>query len=179
MLNLNQVKNRGSAKGSITDNDEIVIFNSESLGKAVVILFSTLKATLKAYFDTLYAGGVAKATEVTAASSTTLTVANVSGTIITNYGQGTADVIATLPAAESGLNFVATIGTAQASNKWGFRAGTNDKIYLDGVAGSDNQYVKCTPASGYTITGYTFKNSDGNYDWIFITGVGTWTASST
>jgi len=178
MISISQFKNKGNAKGSIADNDEIVIFNSENAGKAIVILFSTLKAALKTYFDTLYSGGAVKATEVTVASNTTLTVANVSGTIITNYGQGASTVTATLPTAEAGLNFVAIMGTTQGSYQWKLKAGTNDKIFLDGTAGTDNQCAIVTPEQGNAIHFCTFKTGSSSWDWKATTLTGVWTAGA-
>ena len=115
---------------------------------------------------------------VDGSSSGSLSAANVSGTVITNYGQAASDVALALPTAASGYSFVGVVGTTQAGNTWKFTADTSDKIYLDGVAGTDNQSVIVTPAVGNFITLFTFQTGAGAYDWIAVTGNGTWTAGA-
>lgn len=107
-----------------------------------------------------------------------LSVADVTNTLITNYGQGAADVALTLPTAAAGMSFVAVVGTVQAGNTWKFTADTNDKIYLDGTGGTDNQSAIVTPAVGDCITLFTFQTGEGAYDWIAKTVSGTWTAGA-
>lgn len=108
--------------------------------------------------------------EVDGSADANLTAAQVSSTIITNYGQAASDVALTLPTAAAGYNALFVVGTAQ-SNKWGVRAGTNDKIYLiaaDGTvtAGSDNGYARMTAAQvGQSFACWTFKTGSSAYDW--------------
>jgi hypothetical protein len=108
--------------------------------------------------------------EVDGATDISLSAAQVSGSVVTNYGQTTADVALTLPAAAAGYRALFVVGTAQ-SNKWGVRAGTNDKIYLvaaDGTisAGSDNGYARMTAAQvGQSFTCWTFKTGASEWDW--------------
>jgi hypothetical protein len=110
------------------------------------------------------------AVEVDGSAAGTLTAAQVSGTIVTNRGQGAADVALTLPTAAAGYNALFTVGTAQ-SNKWGVRAATNDKIYLlaaDGTisAGSDNGYARMTAAQvGQAFACWTFQTGSSAWDW--------------
>lgn len=109
------------------------------------------------------------AAEVNGSVDDTLTAAEVSSTIVYNTGQSAADVALTLPTAASGYSAIFTVGTAQ-SNKWGVRAGTNDKIYMlaaDGTvsAGSDNGYARMTAAQiGQSFACWTFKTDA--YDWM-------------
>jgi hypothetical protein len=105
--------------------------------------------------------------EVIAATSATLTAAQVRGNVINNYGQGAADNVQTCPTAAQGMGFVGVVGQDTASgDKFCFRAGTNDKIYLNGVAGSDNGYVCLTdPAIGNMITCFTFQVGASAFDW--------------
>lgn len=117
-------------------------------------------------------------TEVDCSSGVSLSAAQVCGTILTNAGQGAADVQNTLPAAAAGYSFVAIMGTTQAANTWKLTAGAGDKIYLDGTAGTDAQSVIITPTVGDYITVVSFKSSGSTYDWIARTGVGTWTAGA-
>lgn len=116
--------------------------------------------------------------EITKATSGAISAAEIAGTIINNYGQAAANVALTLPAAAAGYNFIAQVSTTQAANTWKFTADTNDKFYLDGIAGTDNQSIIVTPAAGDFCTVFTFKNADGNYDWIAKSGVGAWTAGA-
>ena len=118
------------------------------------------------------------ATEVDGSATTNLTSANVSSTIITNYGQTTATQTLTLPAAAAGMNFIAVVGTTQASYYWKIKAASVDKIYLDGVAGTDNQCAQVTPTIGNFITFVTFKTGASSWDWLATTGNGTWTAQA-
>ena len=53
---------------------------------------------------------------VIASSTGTLSAKNLFGSIINNYGQASANV-QTLPSAESGMNFIAVIGTSGAGTK--------------------------------------------------------------
>ena len=115
--------------------------------------------------------------EIIQATSDTLTAAEVRGTIISNYGQGAADNLQTLPTAAEGMNFIGVCGTAQAANYFRFQAGATDKIYLNGVAGADNGSVSiAVPVVGSSIVFYTFQTGAGVYDWGAITVSGLWTA---
>ena len=109
-------------------------------------------------------------------TSADLTSAELSHTQISNYGQGAVDVMHYLPTAVSGMQTDFVIGTAQAGNYLTIRANTNDKIYLDGVAGNDGQWVQVTPAVGDMITFKSFKTGATAYDWIATTVTGTWAA---
>lgn len=116
--------------------------------------------------------------EIIQASSDILIAAEVKGTIISNYGQGAADNLQTLPTAAEGMSFMAVCGTAQASNYFGFKADTNDKFYLDGTAGSDNGIVKiAAPVVGAKIYFHTFQTGADTYDWGADTITGAWIAA--
>jgi hypothetical protein len=95
---------------------------------------------------------------------------------LANYGQGAVDVYVELPVAAANMSAVCTIGTAQAGNVWGVKASVSDKIYLDGVAGSDGEYVVTTPVVGTMLRLRTVKTGASSYDWIAISDVGTWAA---
>ena len=115
----------------------------------------------------------------TASADSPLTATECSGTIVSNYGMTDADCIIDLPTAAEGLAFVCILPAVQARY---FRlrcpSAEADKIYLLGVAGSDDGYVGV--ASGYTTGAsasfFTFKASDGNYDWMCVPIFGTWVA---
>jgi len=104
-----------------------------------------------------------------------LSVAEVSGTIISNYGQDD-DATLTLPEAAAGLSFMVVCGTTVAKY-FRIKANTDDKIYLDGVAGADNGYAGIASAAvGAAITFASFQTGAEAYDWIATTLSGTWVA---
>lgn len=97
----------------------------------------------------------------------TLSTNQVRGNVICNYGQAAANITVNLPTAAQGMGFIATVSTAQAANYWRFRAGTNDKIYLNGVAGADNGYVSnAAPAIGESMTCWTIQTGASAWDWV-------------
>jgi hypothetical protein len=110
--------------------------------------------------------------------ATVLTAAQVSGTVIHNVAQGANNVHLHLPTAALGYSFVAVVGETQAGNTWKFQADTSDKIYLDGVAGTDNQSAIVTPAIGDYATFFTFKSGASTVDWICKSGYGSWSAGA-
>jgi hypothetical protein len=114
----------------------------------------------------------------TASADSPLTALQCSGTIVSNYGMTDADCIISMPTAAAGLAFVAILPAVRA-RYFKFRAGSTDKIYLSGVAGSDNAYVGVASgyATGSSCSFFTFRASDGNYDWFAIPLFGSWIAS--
>ena len=125
-----------------------------------------------------YGGLAASFQELVQASSDTLAASELRGQQITNFGQGEADNLQTLPTAAEGMSFVLLCGTAQAANYFGVQADTNDKIYLDGTAGSDNGIVKIeVPVVGAKIVFHTFQTGASAFDWIATTVYGTWIAA--
>lgn len=115
----------------------------------------------------------------TASADSPLTAAECSGTIVSNYGMTDADCIIDLPTASEGLSFVCVLPAVRARY---FRlrcpSAQADKIYLSGVAGSDDGYVGVASgyATGSASSFFTFKASDGGYDWFCIPIFGTWVA---
>jgi hypothetical protein len=123
--------------------------------------------TLKGFFD-----------EIVVASSGNLTSSYLKGTQLNNYDQGAADNLQTLPTAAEGMSFMLVCGTAQAGNYFGVQADTDDKIYLDGTAGSDNGIVKiAAPVVGAKIYFHTFQTGASTWDWAADTITGTWVAA--
>jgi hypothetical protein len=106
-------------------------------------------------------------------STITLTAAEVTNTIIDNYGQS-APMTLTLPAAAAGYNFVMSISTT--GNAVHIKAGASDKIYLDGTALDDADKVSLvTPAVGNWASFFTFRSGASTYDWVCNAVNGTWT----
>jgi hypothetical protein len=113
----------------------------------------------------------------TQSSESPLTVAQCKRTIVSNYGMTDADCAITLPAAAEGLAFMCILPAVR-ERYFRLTAGAGDKIYLSGTAGNDAGYVGV--ASGYA-TGtacqmFTFKASDGGFDWFCLPIFGTWIA---
>ena len=114
----------------------------------------------------------------TSSAASPLTALQVSRTIVSNYGMTDADCVISLPTAAEGYTFICILPTVRAKH-FKFRADTNDKIYLSGVAGSNNAYVGVASgyATGASCQMFTFKASDGGFDWFCIPIFGTWVAS--
>jgi hypothetical protein len=115
----------------------------------------------------------------TATGDSPLTAAECGGTIVSNYGMTDADCIIDLPTAIEGLAFVCILPAVRARY---FRlrcpSAQADKIYLSGTAGSDDGYVGVASgyATGAACSMFTFKASDGGFDWFCVPLFGTWVA---
>jgi hypothetical protein len=110
----------------------------------------------------------------------TLTADECSGTIVSNYGMTDANCTIDLPTAAEGLAFICILPTVRAKFfKLHCPSAQSDKIYLLGVAGSDdgNVGVASGYATGASCSMFTFKTGDGVYDWFCIPIFGTWVAS--
>ena len=109
--------------------------------------------------------------EVEAPTTGTLTTLKCSGTTISNYGQS-AENTQTLPIAAVGLSGVIEIGTSGAG-AFHLKAGTTDKIYLDGTALDDGDKVSLgIPVVGDFFSFKSLKVGASTYDWIVRTGQG-------
>ena len=103
-------------------------------------------------------------------TSTDLTAAQVSNTVIHNYDQAASDVFLILPTAAAGYSFLMTVATAQA-NHFCVEAGANDKIYLIAAAGTTaagaDGAAACFVAAqvGQQAACWTFKTGASTYDW--------------
>ncbi len=114
----------------------------------------------------------------TATADSPLTAAQVGNTQVSNFGMTDADCTITLPTAAAGYAFRAILPAVRA-RFFKFKAGAGDKIYLLGVAGADagNVGVDSGYSTGACCEFFTFKASDGGYDWFAIAAFGTWVAS--
>jgi hypothetical protein len=96
----------------------------------------------------------AKIPVVDAATGLSLSAAQVSGTLITNTGQGVNDINNTLPTTAEGYHFTALVGEAQGAKYWRFTAATGATMCLDGTCGKD--YVSiAAPTQGACARCYT------------------------
>jgi len=121
--------------------------------------------------------------EVYITESGSLTAAQCSGTIVSNYGMTDADCDVQLPTAAEGLAFVCSLPAIRAKYfRLNCPSAQADKINLltagSWVAGSDDGYVGV--ASGYsgnaTISVYCAKVTDGGFEWFMIPLSGIWVA---
>lgn len=118
-----------------------------------------------------------KVNEVVKSSTATLTTAEVTGTIINNYGQSE-DVTLTLPAAANGLTFMVVLGT-EVAKYFRIDPNANDKIYLNGTAGADGGYVGVSSAkAGNAISFTSFQTGTDTYDWLAVSIAGDWSAET-
>lgn len=153
-----------------------VIFNGSTMNAPIIsggsvdnaTIGGTTATTLRKKLDEVFK---------TANADSPLTAQECSATVVSNYGMTDADCAITLPAAEEGLAFICILPAVRA-RYFRLTAAAGDKIYLSGVAGSDAGYVGV--ASGYA-TGtacqmFTFKASDGGFDWFCLPIFGTWVA---
>lgn len=121
--------------------------------------------------------GTNKEIFVTSSASSPLTAIQCSRTIVSNYGMTDADCAITLPAAAAGLLFTCILPAVRAKYFHLVAAGS-DVIYLSGVAGSGGGYVGVASgyATGTAASFFTFKASDGGYDWYCVPIFGNWVA---
>lgn len=115
--------------------------------------------------------------EIIQATSDTLTAAELRGQQISNYGQGAVDNLQALPTAAEGMHARIMCGTVQGANYFRFQAGATDKIYWNGIAGSDNGYITiAAPAVNAWFDISSFKTGASTYDWEATVGFGNWAA---
>lgn len=115
--------------------------------------------------------------EIVKTTDTALTALEVSGTLINNYGQGATNVTLTLPTIAAGMSFMVILGTTQGSYFFKIKAAAGDKIYLNGVAGTDGYSVRVAAATaGNSASFFAFQTGSGAYDWFCSTSYGTWEA---
>ncbi len=114
----------------------------------------------------------------TANADSPLTAAQCGNSVVSNYGMTDADCTIALPTAAANLAFLVILPAVRA-RFFKLQAGSSDKIYLSGVAGADNGKVGVASgyATGSCCTFFTFKASDGNFDWFANPIFGTWVAS--
>lgn len=96
----------------------------------------------------------AKVFTIDGSTALNLSAAQVSGTLITNTGQGVNDINHTLPAAAAGYTFVGLVGEAQGAKYWRFTAATGATMCLDGTCGKDYVTI-AAPTQGACVRCYT------------------------
>jgi hypothetical protein len=138
------------------------------------LLAATTASEARTTLDVL--GSVPKIDEYIRATSYVIPTGELKDHIINNYGQADASIIYKLPTAEEALKVIVICGTARAGKSLIIASGSTDKIYLDGVAGSDLGAIETTPAIGSSILITSFKVDTLSWDWFVKVLTGTWTA---
>jgi hypothetical protein len=87
--------------------------------------------------------------------------AQLSNSIVANYGQGAANIVITGPTVVAAMNFIMIAGTAQASNSWRYTS-TTANVYLD-AAGPYTTVGFATPAVGNAISCLSFQIGASTY----------------
>jgi hypothetical protein len=104
-----------------------------------------------------------------------LSTSDVGSTLINNYGQGAAMTL-TLPAAAQNYSFAVIVSTTGYAIY--LKAGTGDKIYLDGTALDDGDKVGiASPAVGDMCSFFSFKTGASAWDWYCCSVKGGWVDS--
>lgn len=115
--------------------------------------------------------------EIIKSSTTTLTTAEITGTIINNYGQS-ADVTLTLPAAAKGLTFMVIFGT-QVSKYFRIQPNASNQIYLNGIGIGNGKYVGVSSVTaGNAISFSSFQTGSSAYNWLAVPISGNWVAQA-
>jgi hypothetical protein len=115
------------------------------------------------------------AVEVVKTASGSLSAAEVSGTIVSNYGMTDADMTLTLPTAAAGYNALFTVGSAR-SRLFGVKPATGEYMTegkADGTVtrGSASGGLKMTSAViGQTFACWTFRTTGPTYEWMCKAG---------
>lgn len=174
----------GGASGTAVTAGNMVICNTDSTASGDQATVGTKWNIIQSGSDLSAPGAIGGTTagtiralldEDAEPASDTLTANQCSGGLINNYGQD-ADAVIQLPTIAAGYSFTVILGTTVAKY-YRIKAGTNDKIYLDGVAGSDNGYVGvASAAAGNAIAFVAFQTGEGAYDWYASTISGGWVA---
>ena len=106
-------------------------------------------------------------------STGTLTVAEMSGTIVNNIGQ-TVENTQTTPAVFAGLNTIFQISVAGVG-QFHIKPAPGYRVHLNGIAlAVNNKISNVIPVVGDMITMIAFETSPGVFNVIARTSVGTW-----
>lgn len=111
------------------------------------------------------------------AATDTLTASQCYGGQINNYGQS-GNVVLALPAVTAGMSFTWVAGST-AAFYYRIDPDANDKIILDGVAGSDGKYIGLASVTqGDWVYFRAIQTGAGAYDWMATSGLGAFVAEA-
>lgn len=111
----------------------------------------------------------------TSANASTLTATQASRTIINSYGRGEAQTV-TLPAAATGMTFIAMVGT-QHNSAWKIQRAGSDTITWS-ASGTDTTgktyFQETNQAVGSRVSCITYKSGAAAWSWLCGSVTGTW-----
>ncbi len=114
-------------------------------------------------------------TYCTSANASTLTATQTSRTIINSYGRGEAQTV-TLPAAATGMTFIAMVGT-QHNSAWKIQRAGSDTITWS-ASGTDTTgktyFQETNQAVGSRVSCITYKTGEAAWTWLCGSVTGTW-----
>jgi hypothetical protein len=123
-------------------------------------------------------GAQLRSAEVIKTASATLTELEVSGTVITNYGEtDDANLILTIPDLDAapGANFIGKVATAMSTYDFCYKAAADNAFVLDGTAGADNGCIcNATPALRDKLVCVATTSAAGAVEIDCETTRGTW-----
>jgi hypothetical protein len=128
----------------------------------------------------LYDGGgmAAASKEFTKTATATLELLEVSGTVVTNYGEtDDANLVLTLPDLDAypGTNFIGKVSTAMPTYDFCFKTAADNAFVLDGTAGADNGCIcNATPALRDKVACVATTTAAGAVEIDCETTRGTW-----
>jgi hypothetical protein len=164
-----------------TNNTQIATtaYADAKVADAIADGVTTIAPSENAVFDALAlkAPLVHPETALASSNAINLSIANVSGKMINNYGQIALNdnITYTLPAAAADYAFTFIAGETVAKFVR-FDANAADFIYLDGVVGDGaGEYIGvASVAIGNSISCRTAITAAANYDWFCVTIAGAW-----
>jgi hypothetical protein len=111
----------------------------------------------------------------TSANASTLTATQTGRTIINSYGRGEAQTV-TLPAAATGMTFIAMVGT-QHNSAWKIqRAGSDTITWSSGGTDTAGKtyFQETNQAVGARVSCITYKSAAAAWSWLCGSVTGTW-----
>ncbi len=120
-------------------------------------------------------GAAAPYAYCTSANASTLTATQTSRTVINSYGRGEAQTV-TLPAAATGMTFIAMVGT-QHNSAWKIQRAGADTITWS-AAGTDTvgktYFQETNQAVGSRVSCITYQSGAATWSWLCGSVTGTW-----
>jgi hypothetical protein len=111
----------------------------------------------------------------TGANASTLTATQVGRTVLNSYGRGEAQTV-TLPAAATGMTFIALVGT-QHNSAWKIQRAGSDTITWS-ASGTDTAgktyFQETNQAVGARVSCITYKTGASAWSWMCGSVTGTW-----
>jgi len=158
---------RYDTKAEPVDADSLAGVDSADGNATKRFTWANLKATIKSYLEGLssiaFSGSVsAGALRVEVTGTSTLTDAQVRGTLISNYGMGS-DGDTTLPAYSGST--VCTVMCEAASQSWSIKPPSGEAFTLDGTALDADDEIDVGQTAGDCLTLCRIRTGASTYAW--------------